>query len=521
MLDARPVTRGPLRMPSAAYPILVDSRTRQRVARVHLNLAIVVSWLALSCGGWASTVQAGCLRCHAGIEPIATGRMQERIRRLGRRHRDAEGCTVCHGGDPGSPTAEGAHRGAPATLEAAGGPEGFYPNPGAQRVAERTCGQCHEGYAERLRRSVMSTEADVIERNLCAPAWRKRLQRTVGPKMFGRYAVTDGDGPEPSVGSSAYRVLMRSAVAEHSRYWPSELRPLPAILPPQAGDSGSPFCRGCHESLHEAAHGTGCSACHIPYRRGGAYAGNDPTIDRTQPGKLSVHSLQGTETIEVGIPGKPSRAWTGVALDNCFLCHFDVRRVEVSPMGLIHTHYAGRYQEQGGTLLCQDCHTSVELHGDGNIAAANAAQREVRCEDCHGTTESYPWELPLGFSDLDDAIEAPCRPRGVARAPLNLAGKQYPAKDGYLLTSRGNPFGNVVRDGDRVWLHSASGSTHAVTLLKYAKENDAWHSDLARRAKSGTDGHKRMKCTGCHADWAPQCYGCHAESPIGAKTLAP
>lgn len=47
-------------------------------------------------------------------------------------------------------------------------------------------------------------------------------------------------------------------------------------------------------------------------------------------------------------------------------------------------------------MLCQDCHTTVDMHGDGNLPGTTLAQVEIECEDCHGTTGKFPWELPLG-----------------------------------------------------------------------------------------------------------------------------
>ena len=42
----------------------------------------------------------------------------------------------------------------------------------------------------------------------------------------------------------------------------------------------------------------------------------------------------------------------------------------------------------------------------------------------------------------------------------------YDGKEGYLKTARGNPFGNVVKDGEKVMMYSASGTDFQVPLLK-------------------------------------------------------
>lgn len=487
--------------------------SRSRDAKpVHVSRLLIGSWLALVCVAVAPPGRAECGACHAPIEPIASGKMLERILRVGRRYGDAEGCVVCHGGRPDATEAESAHSGSPKGLAASGGPESFYPNPGATTIAHRTCGRCHEGYAERWQKSIMSTEAGVIARNLCEPARHRLGARGDTSPAFGRYAVRDRDGSEPSVGSPTYKALMSSLVASFTQGWKMELRVPPPLASVSSTNRDRRSCNDCHASHAAETHGTGCSACHIPYRRSGSYLGQDPTIDKAKPGELLLHRLQGTGAMRVTLPGRSAESWSGIPLENCFLCHFDVRRVEVSPLGPIHTHYAGRYEAKGGTLLCQDCHTTIEMHGDGNIPSTDADQREVRCEDCHGTTQSYPWELPLQGFDDGDGIFRRDKPRGLAKGPPKVSGKKPPASDGYLLTSRGNPFGNVIKRDEHVWLYSASGTTHEVTLLKYAKQHDAWRSNLARQTKADTDGHDRMPCTDCHTDWAPPCYGCHAQA---------
>jgi len=73
-----------------------------------------------------------------------------------------------------------------------------------------------------------------------------------------------------------------------------------------------------------------------------------------------------------------------------------------------------------GGLLCQDCHTSVDIHGDGNIHGTTMGQVEVECSDCHGRPDKFAWELPLGYGDeygkkLNDQA------RGVAEKRLQLS----------------------------------------------------------------------------------------------------
>ena len=87
------------------------------------------------------------MTCHQGIEQFSDGPMQLSVVAVGAAHGDPAGCVTCHGGDPAAMDKEAAHTGSPDSLVAAGGPHAFYPDPGAVWIADKSCGQCHRGYA--------------------------------------------------------------------------------------------------------------------------------------------------------------------------------------------------------------------------------------------------------------------------------------------------------------------------------------------------------------------------------------
>ena len=105
----------------------------------------------LLCSAGLATGAEGCLSCHEGIERFSDGDMQDTIEAMGADLGDPGGCVVCHGGDPKATSAEAAHQGAPAELTEDGGPDMFYPDPGSVWIADKACGQCHDGYAERVK----------------------------------------------------------------------------------------------------------------------------------------------------------------------------------------------------------------------------------------------------------------------------------------------------------------------------------------------------------------------------------
>ncbi|RTZ75635.1 MAG: hypothetical protein DSZ00_01590 [Gammaproteobacteria bacterium] len=460
-----------------------------------------------------ASAESGCLACHKGIESIRdqNSAMMAMIKGLGAPHGDSEGCVVCHGGNPKETKDKTrAHKGSPAELAAAKGPQTFYPDPGAMDINKFTCGQaaCHQGYPDRLEKALMNTEAGKIQGNL--HTWGiKEVQNHRVP--WGNYAVKDGDGPVPSVGTPEYKAYMKDMMAAHKEQFPTELQqiPQPSVEEIEADPKLAGFtysrqqCQRCHVTVKGREkrgdyRGQGCSACHIPYGNEGLYEGNDPTIDKKEKGHLLTHQIQATRKPVV----KTANAeYSGIPVESCNHCHNRGKRIGVTYQGLMEFPYGSPWNEKGmkqpklhtkkylfisddlhhqynqsrpgnpkSGMLCQDCHTTIDMHGDGNIPGTTLAQVEIECQDCHGTPEQYPWELPLGYGEefQQDLSNAP--PRGLADKPLDLTATfatVYDKGDGYLLSTRGNPLGNVVKRGAQVVLHSATGNDFDVPILKH------------------------------------------------------
>ncbi len=517
--------------------------------QVVRSFAVILCLLFVAAPFHARAAEQGCLTCHEGIEPFSDGGMMSAIIAAARPLGDQGGCVICHGGTPSSPSHQVAHAGAPAGLTEAGGADAFYPDPGSIWIAEKTCGLCHQGYVERLKKALMTTEAGKLQGNF----WTWGLQEEFKFKAhWGNYDIKDTDGPTPAIGTDAYKAYMTDMVKTHPDQFPSELVQVPEVdvdqIPDHPNLAGITYsrqqCQRCHTGVtgHQRRgdfRGAGCSSCHVPYGVEGFYEGGDPTIDKAEPGHPMIHRMIGsrkTKTTHNGIQ------FSGIPSETCRTCHNRGKRIGTSYPGMMEFPYGSPYDEKGGTqerlhgrpgylyikddlhhqiesrpgnpqggLLCQDCHTSIDMHGDGNIFGTTLAQVEVECADCHGTVASYPWELPLGYGEefgkdsLGDA-------RGLATelpSFMRLA-TVYEPRDGYLLSARGNPFGNVVKDGDKVIVHSASGLDFAVPVLKEIDKTESWKDESALIAKKAVGSHmETMECYSCHADWAPQCYGCH------------
>jgi hypothetical protein len=497
------------------------------------------------------------LSCHEGIEDIRdqNGAMMIQLKAFGAANGDPAGCVTCHGGNPATTVAEEAHKGAPDALKNGLGPQTFYPDPGSVWIAERTCGQCHANYAYRLERSLMNTEAGKIQGNL--HTWGiPEVQNYQVP--WGNYDVEDTDGTVPQVGSKTYKDCMKVMIAAHPDQFPTKLEqvPQPSVEEIEKDPKLAGFtyqrqqCQRCHVGIKGREkrgdyRGMGCSSCHAPYGNEGYYECGDPTINKEEKGHLLSHQIQAAReaTVKIG-----DIAYSGIPVETCNSCHNRGKRIGVTYQGLMEFPYASPFNEAGGTqsklhtktylfisddlhhqiasrpenpqggMLCQDCHTSIDMHGDGNIFGTTLAQVEVECQDCHGTPNAYPWELPLGYSEEFG--------EGLAQTPRGLSSQasmetvqfatNYPKRDGYLLTARGNPYGNVVKDGRKVVMHSATGVDFEVPLLKQLAIDDTWKSPDAMVAMSKVVKHNdALECYACHASWVPQCNGCHVQVNYG------
>ncbi len=512
------------------------------------------------CLGWKTAVYGagGCStrECHQGIADIKPSdhEMMRTIKMNGSQHGDPDGCVMCHGGNPKAIKMEEAHKGVPPTLRIAPGPKDYYPDPGSIWVADNSCGACHPGYVYRLKLGLMNTEAGKIQGNLVTWGFEEVQDYKV---PWGNYDAEDIDSLEPLSGTAEYKEYMKNQIAMYPKQYPESLKQMPNVTmdevnadPKKAGITYQRHdCQRCHIGVRGREkrgdyRGMGCSSCHVLYGTDGYYQGKDKTISKAKQGHMLTHQIVAT------------RKTGGIPVESCSSCHNRGKRIGVSFQGLMEFPYGSPYNDKGkkqpklhtknylfvsddlhhqqasregnpkGGMLCQDCHTSIDMHGDGNIHGTTLAQVEIECSDCHGLTDKYPWELPIGYGD-EFGKDVAGQARGTAAERL-IPGRQfgfpYEAEDGFILTARGNPFGNVVRRGNRVIVHSATGNDFEVPVLKKLQEEKKWKDASAEVAMSAVAKHMdKLECYVCHASWAPQCYGCHVQvnyKPKDGKPVA-
>jgi hypothetical protein len=481
--------------------------------------------------------------------------MSQQIYGRGKKLGDPNGCVICHGGNPKEEKdASIAHQGAPA-----GSPlKTFNRHSASMWINDKTCGLCHKNWVYAAHRSVMQTEAGKIQGAL----WGWGPMGTGYDTKYGNYDIDDPDGPVPVFGTEEYKQYTQDLMKRFPNNFPSKLEQLPQANldtikehPEQAVYTYiRSECQRCHVGISGRdkrgdMRGMGCAACHIPYSNEGLYEGTDPSIPKDKKGHPLVHSIQSSREAKVVVNGK---VYSGIPHETCASCHNRGKRVGVSFQGLMEFPYGTPFTETGGKmpklhtkyymyikddahhalksregnpeggLLCQDCHSTTAVHGNGNITGTTLANIEIECTDCHGTPTKYPWELPLGWGDEFGAELDRDKPRGLASKPLetqHIFNTWYPPKDGYLLTARGNPFGNVVLTGDKVIVHSASGLDFEVPTLNSLRLNNTWQNPGAAIASMvKIEKHmEKLECYACHSAWAPQCYGCHVKVDYSGK----
>ena len=369
-----------------------------------------------------------CLSCHREVEspdpshPVAV-----------------LGCSVCHLGNAFALEKDRAHA-------------GMVVNPGDLRVAGQTCGragECHAEVVPRVKASIMATNKGIV--NILYQHWETRGIRAAAPRGVPGFLA------DPK----------RRNLAE---------------------DHFAKMCATCHlwkarqrGGGEMAQRGGGCSACHVVKAQGPA----DTKLRSFAHAKLS----------------------TRIPSSNCRRCHNRSARQGLSYAGHFEsagygTPYAeglpgnrrlsgGRFylelppdvHQQAG-MACIDCHTHLELMGDGQEHEYLRDQVGISCEMCHDPEfEALRESEVLGRKLID-----------LNRAVPDAAGTAM------VYSPKGAPVYNLRQLGPRVVLFRKLDGRPL--FLDTGSQDRPWHQ---------LSGHERLSCQACHSRFIPQCYGCHLE----------
>jgi hypothetical protein len=348
-----------------------------------------------------------CLGCHKGIEPIRaqSSKMMQAIYDIANKSgNEGNDCIVCHGGNPHAKTKEAAHSGSAEYFLKNRGPKEFYPSPTSSHINEHTCGMCHAEQVGAQANSLMMSEAGKIQGALWSFGGKNGYNHDVG-----NYATHNPKELHERLGTQIYSQYMERLSTKEPQAFASELKelpPAPSAEEVQKDPSLAVYtylrqeCLRCHtggKGKYQRGdyRGLGCASCHIPYSNEGFYEGADPTIKKDEAGHLLVHSIQSSRKTEVKVH---EHHYSGVPVETCTTCHNRGKRIGVSYQGLMESAFEATYNDDGAAqtklhgkrymhmkedihyqkgMLCQDCHTSNDLHGDGFIAGTNMGVVEI------------------------------------------------------------------------------------------------------------------------------------------------
>lgn len=345
-----------------------------------------------------------CLTCHNGIEPISASHPTEEF-----------GCISCHGGDGLALDSDAAHT-------------DMVRNPAALDVAQQYCGECHSAQVYLVQHSIMTTYSGAIS----------LVRRAFGlqPDGTAQYAVHE--------------------VGDLQAF-------LPTSTDPQAVQDFATNCLTCHidaepQQADYYHRSTGCSSCHVLYNEEGLYQGGDPAIPKDVAGYPQQHTFT-----------------TAIPYTQCNHCHnrgnYDLRtmtfvpRPDIPPdeplsgdLKRVHDYYQpiGSFTRCEWELDCIDCHTSLEIMGDGVLHNNRSEAQYTQCLTCHGTLTSAPLEQIVQFENEVAMTRANLNPL------VNLR-----VGDTILVTNRSEPLYNIRKVGDQwVLTGKATGTTYNLPLAQ-------------------------------------------------------
>ncbi len=484
-----------------------------------------------------------CMGCHEGVADIRdrnSGMMQAILQKAEEAGVKGNDCVVCHGGNPQAKKKEEAHEGTLKYFIENEGPKAFYPYPASPWINKNTCGMCHPNQVAAQDNNLMATEQGKIHGALWGFGAKEGYKHT--------YTNFGGKSPDPHerLGTETYKKYMEQLAKLEPQGFLDETKELPAAPTAEEVERDPTLsvytylrqeCLRCHtggkgRNKRGDYRGFGCASCHVPYSNEGLYEGKDKSISTTEKGHMLVHAIQSSREVKVEVN---DINYSGIPVETCTTCHNRGKRIGVSYQGLMETEYQATFDDQGNGqpklhtkrylhltedihyakgMLCQDCHTSNDMHGDGFFRGANLGAVEIECQDCHGTTQKYPWELPLGYSDEFETKPKTGKARGTTKtlaSYLEQGAIPEDRGDGFLLSARGNPLTKAVKKGDKVVMYLSSGKEMELKPLKLLKKEEKISKEglvAMDQIAAHTD---KLECYTCHATWAPQCYGCHVK----------
>jgi len=414
--------------------------------------------------------EAGCLKCHRGIEEISQN------------HKFS--CVKCHSGNRRGKTVTQAH-------------QGLVSNPSDLKHAPKYCGKCHEEQVDKVKNSLMTTARGVIE--ITREAWGEpRLKQPRIKKKKGEKQIKDHPWTYNSPGKPVDDFLQKKCLRCHVQ----------SPSPHRAGDYRA----------------TGCASCHMIYTNEGTSLTRDRAIQEVQRAdtkylrnrfksdvasnslnnrraypllhKFTVaipsvqcehcHNYNGVGNEFEGLFGKPARPQTAQA---------KVEKDQAVLYGRSHEFLLPDIHREKG-MHCIDCHGQDEVKADASKYPTQHDAVKVRCETCHGTNSKAPTGIELKAED-ERAEEL------IKKNQLNPnLMKKIKIGDTVMVDLQGQLQPHILLvDGKWILYSKVTGKEHKIPLLKFMKRRPYAHQIL---------GHmKNTECSACHARWSANEWGMH------------
>jgi hypothetical protein len=295
-----------------------------------------------------------CLTCHSDLSQISNSHPVQTF-----------GCVICHGGERLALDAALAH----SSMRGGKNPSDFL-------VVQASCGgtSCHSGTAESYNNHIQRATTSIQATYAGAIA---NIRYTFGaqPDLTARLGIYAVQAPASTSGITGLAAFD------------------PALETNSNVKAFGQNCLACHLSAQPAQFGgrydhfTGCSACHTPTQSAGLASVDTSTATQ-------VHKLT-----------------TTIAYTQCDTCHnrgnYDLRTMTFQartdlPGDRLHDYYQpiGQFANCEYTLDCVDCHTRMEVMGNGSLYSSKKDIQYVRCQTCHGTPTELPQTKTL--TDLND-----------------------------------------------------------------------------------------------------------------------
>lgn len=478
-----------------------------------------------------------CITCHDGIANVSPS------------HPPEFGCSVCHGGEPESVDKEQAHATLIYDPEAGTGKRNPSSLSVVEKSCGQL--YCHSGHADenrnhitRVRKSMMNTMAGVISG--LRYQWAGQSLKTA---RYGSIDIADTDGTIPK-SQGALKKLEKLPFFSPTTLPESILKreKLVSVSKHPADHLLRKKCFQCHIDSPPAEgqyRSQGCAACHFEYSATGLYEGNDPTVSRTKPGHARFHkmpaipsratcvqchrsftlqtlgmephemldTLEETENTAIDMETSVDNSdqenvssvintsetkenpveQENIPSTNNDLVISESETTEKPATSRGFSLYAGKGKVKKDVhtakgMDCTDCHTQLDIMGDGNIYSKQHEAVEIRCETCHGDSLSYP---------LISQITEPSDPS--IRISRHYTGGSNRVGDWMAVTATSHKMTNVkVQDGRMVTMGKQTGKAHEIPLVKDYLD-----------AHSIPQHQSRLECTACHARWVVRCPGCH------------